>query len=167
MSIVCLKIIIHIIFVIHYLLVHLDVLSLRPQTNTTSASARESIIIHSQPPAEQAHYNKQWQTVTWRQDLKSCSTTPNMVYRPRPQQLTTWEEISNYPMSHHPQSGARYQLTACKLWLGKVKKVKCPLTHTCILNCVQRDNEWKCWYFLKIESCRKVLWLFSKKKLYL
>ena len=41
-------------------LVHLDVLSLRPQTNTKSASARESIIIHSQPPAEQAHYNKQW-----------------------------------------------------------------------------------------------------------
>ena len=99
-------------------------------------------------------------------DLKTrfekLSTTPNMVYRPRPQQLTTWKETSNYPMSHHPQSGARYQLTACKLWLGKVKKVKCPLTHTCILNCVQRDNEWKCWDFLKIEQ-ESIMIIFEKE----
>ena len=65
-------------------------------------------------------------------------------------------------MSHHPQSGARYQLTACKLWLGKVKNVKCPLTHTCILNCVQRDNEWKCWDFLKIEQ-ESIMIIFEKE----
>ena len=121
-----------------FALVHLDVLSLRPQTNTTSASARESIIIHSKPPAEQAHYNKQWWTVTWRQDLKSCSTTPNMVYRPRPQQLTTWKEISNYPMSHHPQSGARYQLTAGKYDWGRLKRSSARL-HTLVFWIVFRE----------------------------